>query len=176
FNTAEVNYSFYKLSAQSTYEKWLSEAPKDFLFTLKCSRIITHNKRLNNIGDLWVNFLTNAITLGDRLGPILLQLPESFERDVDRLRSFVAHARHAVKHDLDIRLAVEFRNPSWFVPEVYDTLEKHNVALVAASSSQFPRVDRLTADFAYFRYHGPGALFGSNYNHKQLQEEADKMA
>jgi uncharacterized protein YecE (DUF72 family) len=176
FSTAEVNYSFYRLPAQSTYENWLSAVPDDFMFTLKCSRLITHNKRLGNLKDLWVNFLTNALALGDQLGPILLQLPDNFEINTERLSEFLSDAPNAIKHDLNLRLAVEFRHESWFVPQVYKILEKHNVALVAASSSLFPRADRVTADFAYFRYHGPGALFGSNYTRKQLEQEADKMA
>lgn len=175
FSTAEVNYSFYRLPKPETYEKWLGEVPEDFLFTLKCSRLITHAKRLGALHDLWSNFLTNAVVLKEQLGPILCQLPEAFQKDPQRLDDFLTSARGAVEHDLNLRLAVEFRHESWFDAEIYRLLEKHNVALVIASSSQFPRVDRVTADFAYFRYHGPGRLFASNYTQKQLEDEASKM-
>lgn len=175
FNTAEVNYSFYRLPQISTYQKWLTEVPRDFLFTLKCSRIITHNKRLSNLKDLWYNFLTNAVALDGQLGPILCQFPDSFQRDLERLDTFLSSARTAVEHDLNIRLAVEFRHESWFDREVYGLLEKHNVAFVAGDSSRYPRADVITADFAYFRYHGPGRLFGSKYTDRQLEAEAKKM-
>jgi uncharacterized protein YecE (DUF72 family) len=175
FNTAEVNYSFYRLPQQSTYQKWLGQVPEGFLFTLKCSRIITHNKRLSNLGDLWINFLTNAVRLGDQLGPILCQFPDSFKLDALRLDSFLESAARAAEHDLTIRLAVEFRDESWYCKDVYRILEKYNVALVAADSSVYPREDRVTADFAYFRYHGPGRLFGSDYSRRQLEAEAAKM-
>jgi uncharacterized protein YecE (DUF72 family) len=176
FNTAEVNYSFYRLPKPSTYEKWLTQVPDDFIFALKCSRLITHAKRLGSLGDLWQNFLRNAVTLDNGLGPILCQFPDRFEVDVTRLDEFLSIARSAVEHNLDIRLATEFRHDSWFSPEVYRVLEKHNTALVIASSSRYPRVEAVTADFAYFRYHGPGALFGSKYSDRELEKEARLMS
>jgi uncharacterized protein YecE (DUF72 family) len=172
FNTAEVNYSFYRLPSPSTYEKWLTQVPEDFLFSLKCSRLITHAKRLNTLGDLWQNFLRNAVVLGDQLGPILCQFPDNFQADAARLNDFLSSARSAVEHNLHLRLATEFRHESWFTPAVYRVLEKHNVALVIASSSVYPHKKRITADFAYCRYHGPGALFGSRYSEKQIETEA----
>jgi uncharacterized protein YecE (DUF72 family) len=176
YNTAEVNYSFYRLPSPSTYENWRRISPPDFLFTLKCSRLITHTKRLNVLGDLWENFLANAVVLEDKLGPILCQFPESFQLDVQRLDKFLVSARNAIEHDLNIRLAVEFRHESWFTNEVYRLLEKHNVALVIADSAEYPRVDVHTADFAYYRYHGPTRLFASSYSRPHLEAEAKKMA
>lgn len=175
YSTAEVNYSFYRLPKPETYQKWRQATPEDFLFTLKCSRLITHTKRLNVLGDLWQNFLNNAIHLQEKLGPILCQFPESFQKDALRLEGFLTSARTAVEHDLKIRLAVEFRHESWFDKEIYRLLEKHNVALVIADSSMFPRHDVLTADFAYYRYHGPGRLFHSVYTRQQMEDEAKKM-
>lgn len=175
YNTAEVNYSFYRLPKKETYEKWRLTTPDDFLFTLKCSRLITHTKRLNVLGDLWENFLSNSLVLENKLGPILCQFPESFQADASRLQEFLSTARNAVEHDLEIRLAVEFRHPSWFHKDIYRVLEKNNTALVIADSSEFPRHDVMTADFAYFRYHGPTRLFASSYSRSQMQEEAQKM-
>jgi uncharacterized protein YecE (DUF72 family) len=176
YNTAEVNYSFYRLPSESTFENWRNNSPSDFLFTLKCSRLITHARRLNVLGDLWENFLRNAVILEEKLGPILCQFPESFKIDTVRLNDFLVSARNAVEHDLDIRLAVEFRHESWFTSEVYRLLEKHNVALVIADSGEYPRVDVQTADFAYYRYHGPTRLFASSYTRAQMEAEAKKMA
>jgi uncharacterized protein YecE (DUF72 family) len=175
YNTAEVNYSFYRLPKPSTYENWRIITPPDFLFTLKCSRLITHTKRLNVLGDLWENFLRNAVVLENKLGPILCQFPESFKLDMQRLDEFLTSARSAVEHDLDIRLAVEFRHESWFTKEVYRLLERHNTALVIADSAEYPRADVHTADFAYYRYHGPTRLFASSYTRKQMEDEAKKM-
>jgi uncharacterized protein YecE (DUF72 family) len=175
YNTAEVNYSFYRLPTPETYEKWYRETPEDFLFTLKCSRLITHAKRLGTLGDLWENFLNNATHLEDKLGPILCQFPESFAVDIPRLDDFLSSARNAAENQQVLRLAVEFRHESWFTGQVYRLLEKHRVALVIADSRFYPRHDIHTADFAYYRYHGPGILFNSSYSRAQLEAEAKKM-
>src|SRR5437868_14320419 len=78
FPTAEVNYSFYKLPDIETYEKWRRQVPRDFVFALKASRLITHAKRLNAVEDLWDRFVEHARHLGPNLGPILFQFPERF--------------------------------------------------------------------------------------------------
>lgn len=176
FSTAEVNYSFYKLPKPSTYRRWIAAVPSNFIFTLKCSRLITHNKRLGNLGDLWENFLRSAFELKKHLGPILFQLPETFELDSTRLDEFLDMAVHSHGHHKRLRLAIEFRHESWLCPIVYRLLERYNVALVAADSSRYPRVDRATADFFYLRYHGPKSLFGSNYSRQRLDKEAAQIS
>lgn len=175
FCTVEVNYSFYRLPSPETYKNWRLITPQHFLFALKCSRLITHIKRLSNLGDLWDNFLSHGTQLQTKLGPILCQFPDAFEVDPLRLSDFLSKAKQAAPDDCVLRLAVEFRHQSWFRPQIYRLLEKHNVALVVADSSQFPKREVHTADYAYYRYHGPGKLFGSSYTRAQLQEEAQSI-
>jgi uncharacterized protein YecE (DUF72 family) len=175
FNSAEVNYSFYRLPGRETYKKWLGQVPKSFLFALKCSRLITHSKRLKNCEELWQNFVNSAWTLHGALGPILFQLPENFAVDTDVLNEFLSMVTHSNGHHKRLRLAMEFRHESWFCQPVYKLLEQYNVALVAADSHRYTRVDRVTADLFYLRYHGPRALFGSNYTAKRLHKESEKI-
>ena len=153
FSTAEVNYSFYRLPKPETYENWLKQVPDKFLFTLKCSRLITHTKRLLGVEQLWSSFVENASLLKGQLGPVLCQFPENFAKDVDRLAEFILLAKLPTKRTGKISLAVEFRNASWFAPDTYRLLERNNVALVVADSARYKRVDVPTADFVYFRYH-----------------------
>lgn len=176
FDSAEVNYSFYRLPQSSTYEKWISEVPDNFVFALKCSRLITHAKRLTNLGDLWENFLRNATSLEGNLGPILFQLPEKFECDHERLKEFLPYARSISASAADTRMTIEFRHDSWFRSSIYKLLEKHNVALCIADSAQFPRSNEITADFSYMRFHGPKRLFASSYTAAQLAQEARRIA
>ena len=75
FSTVEVNYSFYHLPRPSTYENWAKQVPSNFVFAVKASRFITHIKHLVGVQEAWRNFLDNASTLGERLGPVLLQSP-----------------------------------------------------------------------------------------------------
>lgn len=172
YNSAEINFSFYRLPSAQTYKKWHAETPGDFVFAVKCSRLITHAKRLRQPGDLWENFLNNASHLQNKLGPVLCQLPENFACDAHRLAEFLQETANGRGKSAP-RIALEFRHESWFNRQIYQLLEKHNVALVVADSAQFPRHEIITADFAYFRYHGPHALFHSSYSRARLKKEAE---
>ena len=92
FPTTEVNYSFYHLPKIATYEKWASQVPDGFVFAVKASKQITHNRRLIGVADQWREFLGHAQTLGAKLGPILLQLPPSFRSNLDVLEAFLEAA------------------------------------------------------------------------------------
>jgi uncharacterized protein YecE (DUF72 family) len=175
FLTVEVNYSFYRLPKESTYEKWVSLTPDDFIIVLKLSRFITHIKRLKAIDNALKTFVERSETLGSKRGPLLVQLPPSFgNTDVNRER---VHDFLKVAHGLGVSTAVEFRHETWFVDEVYDLLSEFNASLVIANSSRYPNPpeDIATADFVYFRFHGPEELFASPYSDKQLTYYADIM-
>jgi len=184
FLTAEVNYSFYQLPRESTYEKWKKETPEDFIFALKLSRYITHIKRLSEAKDLLKTFLSRAKILGEKLGPILIQLPPNFRINPERLQAFLGEAAE-IKKKLkiaDLRLAFEFRHLSWFEPsldrkEILKILKKHKTAFAFAHSSRhpYPQDEPLTAGFVYFRFHGPGALFASRYGKRKLGLWAEKI-
>jgi uncharacterized protein YecE (DUF72 family) len=175
FSTVEVNYSFYRLPTESTYEKWVSLTPDDFTFVLKLSRFITHIKRLKDVGDALKTFIERADALGAKRGPLLVQLPPGFSlTDVNYKR---VHAFLKAVRKLGAQAAVEFRHKTWFIDEVYDLLSDSNVALVIANSSRYPNApeDIATADFVYFRFHGPEELFASPYSDKQLEHYAKIM-
>src|SRR5574341_109274 len=117
FPSTEVNYSFYHLPRPSTYEKWASQVPGDFIFALKASRFITHVKRLVDVEEAWAIFVQNALALGAHLGPILLQFPPSFRCDPKRLAAFLRIIQRPAPKSHRLRLALEFRHDSWFTEE-----------------------------------------------------------
>jgi uncharacterized protein YecE (DUF72 family) len=172
FPTAEVNYSFYKLPSLETYEKWAVEVPSDFIFAVKASRYLTHMKKLKDPEEPWKLLTEHAAPLQKHLGPILLQFPEKWSVNLDRLKEFLAVIN---AEDAHFKTAFEFRHESWFVPEVMKLLEKYGSALCIADSSKFVRQDTITSDFTYVRYHGRGSLYASNYSIKQLEIEASKL-
>lgn len=168
FRTVEVNYSFYHQPTPRTYRNWAAQVPEDFLFALKASRFVTHTRRLRDAGAAWRRFLDNALELGERLGPILLQLPPSFRPDPNVLQDFLeAHAR--LESARGIRLAFEFRHAGWFDEAVHALLRGHGAALVRGHSQRYPLAPPVeTADFVYLRFHGPGRLFASSYTDEAL--------
>jgi uncharacterized protein YecE (DUF72 family) len=184
FRTVEINYSFYRLPRPSTYLNWAEQTPRDFVFSVKLSRFITHIKRLSGVRAELESFLANASSLGPKLGPILVQLPPSMKLDLPRLDAFLDSARDAresIGIDRSIRLAIEFRHGSWFkLPEmnrVLKILEKHGAALVLAHSSRYPypESEPVTSDFMYLRFHGPDRIFASLYGKKNLKRWAPSV-
>ena len=148
FRTTEINNTFYRMPTAKLCEGWYAEVPNDFSFTLKVSQRITHFKRLKNIDDEMNFFLDSAASLKEKLGPILVQLPPNFKKDIDVLEDFLA--RFASKG----KLAFEFRNESWFSDKVYDVLRKHKTTLgvVEKEEGEGPDTPReVTGSFVYMR-------------------------
>jgi uncharacterized protein YecE (DUF72 family) len=119
----EINNTFYRLPKAKVLEDWAAQTPDGFRFVLKASRRITHMQRLKDVDELVAYLFETAGTLGPRLGPLLFQLPPHLKKDLDRLRTFL---------DLvpaDRRVALEFRNASWFDDEVLEALRAHDAAL-----------------------------------------------
>jgi uncharacterized protein YecE (DUF72 family) len=169
FETTEVNYSFYHVPAAETYTRWMNLVPPNFVFALKANRLITHVARLREAERDWNNFTQAARELGDHLGPVLLQLPPSFRKDHATLAAFLEMTSDASR---SIRLAFEFRHRSWFESETYRVLRRHGAALCIADGPRYPRVNRLTADFTYLRFHGRTPLEAPFYADEQLRQEA----
>ena len=149
FDTVEINNTFYHLPSEKTFRSWRDAAPSYFLYVLKFSRYGTHMKKLKDPAGTIDAFLERARLLEDHLGPILVQLPPNWRADPARLDAFLEEAPR------EHRWAVELRDPSWLVEEVYGVLRKHNAALVVHDMIRgHPR--EVTADWVYLRFHGPG--------------------
>jgi uncharacterized protein YecE (DUF72 family) len=176
FNTVENNSSFYRIASEATYKTWDRMTPDGYKFSIKLNKLITHTHRLelnNETAEKIQYILDSTQVLGEKLGVVLIQLPASFRYDLAKLDKFLAYFCPVVRskpYAFDI--AIEFRNKYWFVDEVYEVLEKYNVALVAGQSSRWPGVRHATADIAYIRMHGPEKLFASPYSTQQLEEWA----
>ncbi len=188
FKTVEVNASFYHQMSAKTYAKWRETTPKDFIFSVKISRYLTHIKKLNEPSEPWQRFIENAKELKEKLGPILVQLPPNFKANAEKLEKFLKIAVNTPTPSYPpplagggIQIALEARNESWFCDEIYRILKKYNAAMVLADnhgSPLFGGIDSqvpLTADFIYIRMHGPAGLYSSKYTAKHLRNLADKI-
>ena len=169
FQTTELNYSFYNVPSAETYKKWLTLVPPNFVFALKANRLITHVARLRDVEETWNDFVGKAQALGPHLGPVLLQLPPSFRRDHGTLVGFLEMASRTSS---GLRLAVEFRHASWFVDETFRLLSQHGAALCIADGPRYPRLNHVTANFAYLRFHGRTPPEAPWYADDQLRREA----
>jgi uncharacterized protein YecE (DUF72 family) len=149
FDTVEINTSFYNLLRETTVQKWVEATPDDFTFVLKGSRFVTHNKKLAEPLNSTERFMASIEGFGDKLGPLLWQLPPRFQKDVQRLDEFLAALPKRYSN------TVEFRDHSWHDKDVYEVLCKHNAAFCIYELAGFASPIEVTADFVYVRLHGP---------------------
>ena len=170
FLTVELNNSFYRLPSEKAFVNWRQDSPKEFTFAVKVSRFITHIKRLKNVDKPLHNFLVRADLLGDKLGPLLYQLPPTMKRDDDRLESFLSILPSPYRH------VFEFRHKSWFDNDVFNILKKHNAGFCIFDMPDLASPVVATADFAYVRFHGSSGLYSSNYGDKELRKWAKRIA
>ncbi len=148
FPTVEINNTFYHLPSEKVLRDWADQVPADFSFAIKASRRITHDRRLKPESVELVEYLlrTTAV-LGERLSPILFQLPPNLKKDLDRLRAFLE------KLPEGRRYAIEFRHPSWFQDDVRNVLREHDAAMVAIEQEDFSAPVEATASWGYLRLH-----------------------
>ena len=205
FDALELNGSFYSLQRPSSYARWRDATPDGFVFAVKGSRYITHRKKLGGGTQALANFLASGVlSLGDKLGPILWQLPPSLHFHSERMVEFFSSlptsaeqaARLAAGCDDRIRVrfgedpvstatdpaarirhAVEVRHDSFATGEFAQLCRRFGVALVVADTAgRFTWVDEVTADLVYVRLHGDRELYVSGYTDDGIDWWAGRVA
>lgn len=180
FSTVEINTSFYRLKLGHVYKKWKKEAPNNFIFAAKMFRYITHIKRLiidEESLPILHDDLKNLKSLGNKLGPILIQLPPSAKCNQKRLEIFIKNLLSISKKIFKKQpmFAIEFRHGSWLTKEIYLLLKKNKIALCISDSPDWPTDTIMTTDWVYVRFHGRPILFTSIYPKKTLKKWAEKL-
>jgi uncharacterized protein YecE (DUF72 family) len=171
YHTVEVNSTYYRWPADATFASWRQRVPEGFLMTVKAPRGLTHSKRLY-APETWLTRIAQGVRrLGDKLGVLLVQLSPRFEYDHARLEYFLQHTPRW------LRVAVEFRHPSWHREDVFALLEAHGAAYCVMSGAGLPCILRATAQFVYVRLHGPDHqyLYGGSYSENDLRWWADRI-
>jgi uncharacterized protein YecE (DUF72 family) len=171
FPTAELNSSFYRWPRPSAFRAWRQRLPPEFRLSVKAPRGLTHGRRLY-APDIWLERITAGWhELGDRRAVLLVQLPPSQPYDHARLAYFLSLVPHWM------RVAVEFRHPSWHHAETFELLERHHAAYCVMSGAGLPCQLRATADFVYLRLHGPDphALYAGSYPDADLRWWASRI-
>jgi uncharacterized protein YecE (DUF72 family) len=174
----EINGSFYALQKPESYRKWRDQTPDGFVFAVKGSRFITHMKRLGGAEEPLARFFGSGVfELGAKLGPVLWQLPETFEYDADRLATFFAQLPRTAPNGSPVRHALEFRSMTFVRAAAFELLRDHRVACVMADTpGRWPKVDEDTSDFRYVRLHGDQELYASGYDDAALDAWAALIA
>jgi len=162
FRTVEINNTFYRMPQASVLERWAGEVPAEFQFVIKAPKRITHDRRLRQVESETDHLLRVSATLGDKLGPLLFQLPPFFRADVSALRDFVALLGPT-------RTAFEFRHDSWHDDGVREVLRSHGMALCLADTEDAEPEPVATAPWGYLRLRRP------DYGDRELAAWADRI-
>ena len=172
FPVTEINTSFYRHHRRSTYERWAASVPDHFRFSAKAPRSVTHSDWIDISAELDA-FLVEIAGLGEKLGPILIQLPPKRAFDMQEVDRFLSVLRGRVDGDL----ALEPRHPSWFQPGVDELLQRQRIARVAADPPPAAEADKPGGwrGLTYTRLHGSPDIYRSPYSKDRLKALADAM-
>jgi uncharacterized protein YecE (DUF72 family) len=164
FPTVEINNTFYRMPRENVLQDWASQVPDTFTFAIKASQRITHHARLRPESKELVYYLMKSTELlGDKLGPVLFQLPPNMKKDIDRLRTFLEFLPGGR------RFTFEFRHSSWFDEDVVDALRAKDAALTIIDQDDFATPPIASASWGYLRLHR------LDYNDKALVDWADRV-
>jgi uncharacterized protein YecE (DUF72 family) len=143
--TVEINYTFRAMPKRTMLEGWTAKTPAHFRFALKAPQRITHFARLRSVGETLDYFIETAHALGERLGPVLFQLPPDLVRDDTLLADFIGQI------DGRVQAAFEFRHASWFTAPVLEALRTGGVSLCIAETEKLASPVERTAPYVYLR-------------------------
>ena len=169
FPSVELNASFYRLPTEGAFRRWHDVVPGGFRFAVKASRFITHIRKLRDAEESLGTFLGRAGILGEKLGPVLYQLPPSMGRDDGLLEAFLTLLPHGLQH------VFEFRNDSWYDEGVLDLLRRHGAAFCVHDMHPLETPVVATAAFAYLRFHGTSGRYAGCYSDEELEAWAEAI-
>jgi uncharacterized protein YecE (DUF72 family) len=174
FATVEVNNSFYRLPSAELFDSWRRSTPPGFVVAVKASRYLTHVKRLKDPAEPVARLMERASALGDRLGPVLLQLPPNLTADPALLDDALG------RFPAGVRVAVEVRHPSWFAEDaeasVRAVLERRQAAWVLTDGGAVEVPYWITTDWSYIRFHRGTGRPPYCYTRSPLETWARRLA
>jgi uncharacterized protein YecE (DUF72 family) len=163
FGSTELNGVFYRTPTEEAVRTWAEQTPEDFVFAWKASKFITHWKRLNQTSVNSIALLESRLQLlGEKVGPVLFQLPPQFQKDRSRIEGFLKLLPSRRRY------AFEFRHPSWYEDDILDLLRDNDIALCISDHHDAPSPWLATASFVYVRGHGPGGRYRGHYRSETL--------
>jgi uncharacterized protein YecE (DUF72 family) len=179
FDTVEVNNTFYRLPDLATFVNWRRRTPAGFLVAVKASRYLTHLKRLTGPAEPLRRLFGRLRGLQDKLGPVLYQLPGTMRRDLPRLEQFLDRLPAALRvgrRVVPVRHVIEFREPSWYVADVFDLLREREVALCLHDRAGSAVGKASVGPFVYLRLHGVSGAYHGEYGRRRLERWAGWLA
>lgn len=175
-NSVEINSTFYKLPKTATIIKWAESVPNDFQFTFKIPKKITHSKGMDfSLNDV-KEFIDVICEIGSKKGCLLVQFPPSIKiAHFNKVESLLVALNHANSNSF-WKIAMEFRDSSWYISEVYEMLEEFNATMVLHDmSTAVTGWNVVIGNFVYLRLHGPEPRYRGDYSDEFLKHLAQQI-
>jgi len=168
FTTVELNSPFYRMPTEKTVLNWINNTPKNFLFTVKASRVMTHYLRLKFCEEPLENFIKmiQPFRKAKKLACLLYQLPPNYKKNLETLEGFLKILPKKYTH------VIEFRHESWSDEKTFQLLKKYNVTYCIVSSGRLASHCISSSKTVYIRFHGPADIYSSKYSVKELKKWA----
>jgi uncharacterized protein YecE (DUF72 family) len=180
FNSVEINYSFYRFPSATSVKFWQIKAPRDFTFSIKVHRSITHYNRLKQPRsiELWDQFLKIFEPLQDKIDFWLFQMPANFKfkpENLEKVRSFFNSERvmnQIVPHN---KAVIEFRDSSWWNESALKEIEREGIAFCSVDAPRLPNEIITINNATYLRLHGSKTWYNYLYPDERLKEIVSGM-
>jgi uncharacterized protein YecE (DUF72 family) len=170
FDSVEINNSFYRLPSGDTFAKWRNQAPPGFCYAVKANRFLTQAKKLKDCEEPIERMMSAVRCLGERLGPILYQLPPRFRLNLERLESFLQLIPK------DVVNVFEFREKSWLTVEVLALLDRYGASFCVHDMPGSATPRWVSGRIAYLRFHGGEGKYWGRYSDEGLLGWSDWIA
>jgi len=170
----EINSSFHRPHRRATWERWAAVTPPAFRFAVKAPKAVTHTAKLVNTGGALLEFFGAVAGLGEKLGPVLIQLPPKLAFDEGVAQEFFSTLRELHPG----ATVLEPRHASWFAASADRLLRSFQIARVAADP---PKGSDLAAQpggwpgLRYWRLHGSPRTYYSDYDDHSLKMFAERL-
>jgi uncharacterized protein YecE (DUF72 family) len=165
----EIDSSFYRTPSKQMVKNWAMKTPKNFKFTAKFPKVITHDKRLKEVDDELERFFDAMGPLENKTLALLIQLPPSIQihKGLEHLRELVPLL------DNRFRYAVEVRHPSWFQDLSYSFFANNDICLVWNQLVEIQTPPVVTTDFVYVRLIGDRSIQEKDFGRIQIDRIAE---
>lgn len=173
FNSVEINASFYRFPTESWIRTWQDNAPKDFTFSIKVHRSITHYTKLKGSKsiELWERFVSTLESVTDKIDFWLFQLPANYKYSIENASTIKAFFEMAKLPSNNA--VIEFRDSSWW--KQVRAIAKIGIVFCSVSAPGLPNDIITTNNTIYLRLHGSKEWYNYAYTKRELDNILLKM-
>jgi uncharacterized protein YecE (DUF72 family) len=171
FNCVEINSSFYRPHRRETYERWSAATGRNFRFSVKIPRSVSHDAALRGSVEELDEFIANVGGLGAKLTVLLLQLPSRMEWQRRVVKRFFGRLRDRI----EVPVACEPRHPSWSCASAERLFQEFGISWVYSDPVRVPQSWSVAGRLRYYRMYGSPRVYWSSYTESVLGALATQL-